>query len=90
MTEPQWNMYTFDEPQQIVAGEDDLDGSTIYFDCAECGEVDAVMAGYVGSGPNYEDVALINDAQTKYQRPAFYCGACWKKLIESQEKNEGN
>ncbi|MHB0961102.1 MAG: hypothetical protein ACYC0X_21850 [Pirellulaceae bacterium] len=79
--EPLWNLYTFDEPQQIVV--DTVNGEPVYFDCCDCGEVDAVLAGYMATRQDagLADMAYRYGANGKYRCPAFFCQKCWTKLL---------
>jgi hypothetical protein len=84
--EPVWNLYGFDEPQKIETGTS-FDGEPVYFDCCDCGEEDAVLAGYMATTqtPTRNDLAFWFCEKLQEKRPAFFCQKCWDKLLTESE-----
>lgn len=68
------NLYSFSAPQQVKAAT--LGGQPFYFDCGLCGAREPVLFGYIGSGPGWLNVGVIEKGG--FVNPAYLCEGCFK------------
>ncbi len=74
---PKFNYYELIVPQKWCAGTIGTgpDAKPFYFDCADCGEKEAVIAGYLATQPDFLHIAIM-DKGPGDQRPALFCRTC--------------
>lgn len=75
-------LYTLNPPQQWRAGFAGS-GATrepIFFDCAECGAKAPPIAGFLGTGPTFAEVASLK-GDGPFLRKAMYCATCTNGLL---------
>jgi len=71
-------LYEFTKPEKRLAGR--AGGKKLYFSCFECEAEAPELAGFLGYGPTYEEICVIEKGERRY--PAFLCPACLEKYRE--------
>ena len=51
-----------------------------YFDCADCGAEDSLIAGILSSDGTYLGIGLLGSSIGDY-RPAMFCQTCYDKRL---------
>jgi hypothetical protein len=71
--------YELKTPQQWRAGYsgDGPNRRTLYFDYGRCGAKEAVIAGYIGTGPHWQQICVRKRPDTRFYDLAMFCVACW-------------
>lgn len=83
----QWQLYEVDPPTKWQAGTVGADHVPFYFDCAGCDAKEPAIAGMIGTGPTFSQVAIIPPADGSGfpVKAALYCAPCWP-AVKSGEK----
>jgi hypothetical protein len=81
--------YSVDPPSPWLAGY--IGEEPSYFPCAEC-ERELPIAGFLGDGPEYEHVALLNKGTAEKPRwfNAFLCRGCFDIRLKRGSDGQNN
>lgn len=72
------NYWTVNPPTRWQAGTVGAARTPFYFDCADCGQEDAEIAGILSSDGTYLGTALLGgDHGPCSYRPAMFCQPCF-------------
>jgi hypothetical protein len=87
------NLYELVTPMQWRAG---FTGSgenqkPFFFSCGDCGAKDAVIHGFIGSGPTLYEIGLMrNGPKDPFTRLAMLCETCFNKQRSTEETAKQN
>ncbi len=88
---PRFNYYELVTPQKWRAGYSGEEGTPsykpFYFPCGDCGEKDAVIKGFMGSGPEFFQIAVL-DKGPGQAHLALFCETCFDKR-QAENATEG-
>lgn len=78
-----FTLYTLNPPRQWRAGFAGRNRDPFYFDCAQCGAKAPEIAGFIGTGPTFDEVASMR-GDGPFLRKAMFCRACTDTLLAKQ------
>lgn len=78
-----YQAYAIDVPQPVIALY--VNGDPVFYDCAQCGEKDAVMYGYIAKRPTRSSMLMWRTKRSKQKRPAIFCKECWEAVVNSTQ-----
>lgn len=81
--------YTVEPPTKWQAGTTGASETPFYFDCADCGQEDAEIAGVIAPAdldhaPRFTDLAVIPVDGGPMVRAAMFCSACYAERLAQQ------
>lgn len=75
------NLYELTAPRKRQAGL--AGGIPIYFPCGQCGTKEPEIHGFIGAGPEFNQIAVRKEGH--FYVPMMLCGTCFdKKTSEIQ------
>lgn len=80
--------YELDPPARWQAGTTGEDHRPIYFDCADCGAHEPEIAGFLGSSPTYQGVAVFREKDGIVGKLALFCAPCFAKRTGAERAPE--
>jgi hypothetical protein len=85
------NYYSLNPPQKWKAGHTGTapNEQPFYFNCADCGAKEPVIAGFAGSGPTFHEVALMPIEGSALVKTAMFCAPCFAKRLAENKPNAG-
>lgn len=80
-------LYAIEPPTQYRAGfiGTSPNQTPFFFGCGKCGQENAILHGYWGTGPNFADILLYNfkdKGRFGTVTLALLCGPCYKQELE--------
>lgn len=75
--------YELVTPKQWQAGSVGEKKEPIYFSCADCGQKDAEIAGFLSTDGTYLGIAIIKREGEFFVNPAMFCRTCYAKRVDT-------